>query len=161
MNGTNCSNSCTPVCPDGWEEFVGRCFLWVRNNKTSWDAAENFCQNEGGHLASVTSKEVQDFILDRVGQSPVWIGATDRRREGSWEWSDCSPFNFTGWAPGEPSERNTENCAELYRAERYLKGWNDLDCNTSLDFVCSRTICSGGTKMSQVRQHGSNSIFPQ
>ena len=117
--------------------------MWVRNNKTKWNAAEGFCQNEGGHLASVTTKKVQAYMLDQVNQNPVWIGATDRKREGSWEWTDYSPFNFTGWASGEPNMKEAENCAELYRAEQHLKGWNDLDCNTSLDFVCMRTICSG------------------
>ena len=84
-------------------------------------------------------------MLDQVGQNPVWIGATDRKREGFWEWTDCSPFNFTGWALGEPSQvlLENKNCAELYRSEKHHKGWSDLDCNTSLDFVCARTVCSG------------------
>ena len=115
----------------------------MRNSKTSWDAAENFCQNEGGHLVSVTSREIQEYMLNRVGQTLVWIGATDRKREGSWEWTDCSPFNFTDWASGEPSKKDTENCVELYRTEHNLKGWNDLSCNTSLDFVCATTVCPG------------------
>ena len=143
--GSNCSNSCTTTCPDGWEEFEGKCFLWVRNNKTSWDAAEKFCQNQGGHLVSVTSKGVQDYMLDRVGRNPVWIGATDRKREGSWEWSDCSHFNFTGWATGEPSRKGTENCLQLHRAEKHQQGWNDLQCDKLLDFVCSINICPGRT----------------
>ena len=74
----------------------------MRNNKTSWDAAESFCQKEGGHLASVTSKEEQEYMLDRVGKTPVWIGATDQKKEGPWEGTDCNPFNFTGWAAGGP-----------------------------------------------------------
>ena len=126
-----------------------KCYFWVRNNKTSWDTAENFCQNEGGHLASITSKEDQEYMLDQVGRSPVWIGAIDEKREGSWEWTDCSPFNFTGWAPGEPSQalQQEENCAELFREEKHYKGWNDLDCNASLDFVCARRICSGKARI--------------
>ena len=115
----------------------------MRNNKTSWDGAENFCQNEGGHLASVTNKEDQAYMLDRVGPTPVWIGATDRKGKESWEWSDCNLVNFTGWASGEPSKKDTENCVELYRTEHNLKGWNDLSCNTSLDFVCATTVCPG------------------
>ena len=106
-------------------------------------------------------------MLDRVGQNPVWIGATDQKREGSWEWTDCNPFNFTGyvpgepvfvclylqtdcntynftgWVPGEPGNRSKEDCVELYRADEDYKGWNDLDCNITLDFVCAKTICSG------------------
>ena len=70
----------------------------MRNNKTSWKAAESFCQKEGGHLASVTNKEEQEYLLDRVGQNPVWIGATEKQRNGFWEWTDCNPFNFIGWA---------------------------------------------------------------
>ena len=99
--------------------------------------------NKGGHLASVTSKEDQSYMFERVSQNPVWIGATDKKREGFWEWTDCSPFNFTGWVTGEPSEGNKENCLELYRTDRHHKGWNDLQCDISLNFVCSINICQG------------------
>ena len=83
-------------------------------------------------------------MLDRVGQNPVWIGATDRKREGFWEWTDCSSFNFTGWASGEPSQvlSENQNCG-LFRAAKHHKGWSDVDCNASLDFVCTRTVCTG------------------
>ena len=82
-------------------------------------------------------------MLDRVGKSPAWIGATDQKKEGSWEWTDCRPFNFTGWVTGEPAVKATANCVELYKADKDYKGWNGLDCSKSLDFVCTKTVCSG------------------
>jgi len=31
----------------------------------------------------------------------LWIGGTDRSREGGWSWSDGSPLQFINWAGGK------------------------------------------------------------
>ena len=134
---------CLQACPVGWDLFDERCYLWVTNQTKSWSDAENFCQNEGGHLVSVTNEGVNDYMLIRVGQRQVWIGANDQRQEGTWEWTDSSTFKFTDWAPGQPGKERSENCAEFYNTNEYQRGWNDLDCEASLNFVCTRNICSG------------------
>ena len=95
----------------------------MTNHLKNWSDAENFCQTKGGHLVSVTSKEVNDYLLSRVehcGQRRVWIGATDQKSKESWE-----------------------NCPELYNTDEHQQGRNDLDCEASLNFVCSRTLCAG------------------
>ena len=109
----------------------------------SWSEAENFCEIEQGHLASVTSEEVNDYMLRSVGQRKVWIGANDRTKEGSWEWTDSSSFQFEDWSPGQPSKQRSENCVELYNTNEHQQGWNDLDCEAPLNFVCAKTIISG------------------
>ena len=41
-----------------------------------------------------------------------------------------------------PVKSENQNCG-LFRAAKHHKGWSDVDCNTSLDFVCTRTVCTG------------------
>ena len=86
-----------PSCPEGWQQFDGKCFFWVTNQKRNWTEAENFCKSKGRHLASVTSKEINKYILEEVKKRKlkVWIGATDQKEEGVWEWS-CL-FRFNNW----------------------------------------------------------------
>ena len=134
---------CEQFCPEGWQEFDGKCYLWVTNEKKKWTEAEKFCKSEEGHLASVTSQEVQNFILKEVGKrkTNIWIGASDQESEGTWKWSDYSPFDFEDWIE-EPIEDPEVNCLELYNTIDGA-GWNILECGTPLNFLCSKPKCLG------------------
>ena len=147
-SGKDCTSDCQTSCPDGWEPFEGKCYLWTTNRKATWANAETFCRGERGHLASITTNEVNKYMLNRVGANKVWIGANDRKTEGTWEWTDCSPFNFEGWVH-PPTLLRKDNCAELYNTNEDERGWNDLECHMPLDFVCARPICPG-TKQSRL-----------
>ena len=61
-----CQNDkCSPECTDPWEEKDGQCYLWSQE-KLFWGAAEEKCRSLGGHLASVTTQDVQDYLLVNV-----------------------------------------------------------------------------------------------
>ena len=57
-----------PSCSNGWQEFEGKCYLWVRGKERNWSAAEDFCKSEGGHLASVTNRAIHEYILKDFGK---------------------------------------------------------------------------------------------
>ena len=59
------NNNCTSNCTYPWEEKDGQCYLWSQE-KLFWGAAEEKCRSLGGHLASVTSQDVQDYLLMNV-----------------------------------------------------------------------------------------------
>ena len=77
-------NKCFPSCPDRWEEKEGHCFLWPQSSR-SWEEAEKFCNDEGGHLASVTNLEIHNYIQSKVNPKDsktfLWIGGTDHEEE--------------------------------------------------------------------------------
>ena len=52
-------------CAHGWEEKDGRCYYWSKE-KLFWGEAEEKCKSFGGHLASVTSQDVHDYLKDNV-----------------------------------------------------------------------------------------------
>ena len=112
--GSGCANDkCVETCDEGWEKHGDHCYLWGTETM-NWTAAEDFCQEEGGHLASVASKETMDFVnagLASRGLGYVWLGGNDIAKEGVWEWTDCTPWKFSLWAPEEPSNWNgIEHC---------------------------------------------------
>ena len=115
----------------------------MTDEKKNWTEAEKFCKSEEGHLASVTSQQVQNFILEEAGKkkTEVWIGATDQESEGNWKWSDYSPFDFEDWVQ-EPIEDPKVNCVELYNTTDGA-GWNDLECETQRSFFCAKPKCLG------------------
>ena len=83
----------------------------------------------------------------------VWLGGTDKIKEGTWSWIDGSPFEFTNWSRREPNnwkiEPNEpdEDCMHMDRLGRLGQDrgkWNDLRCDTKLHFLCAKKICQTG-----------------
>ena len=75
-------------------------------------------------------------VLDRA-----WLGGNDIEVEGTWKWVDCSPWNLTFWASGEPNNYRgvPENCL----THKFDYGWNDVPCSLEYGFLCSKSICPG------------------
>jgi len=154
-SGSGCRNdNCVESCEEDWEENGEHCYLWSTDKK-NWTDAEDFCRKEGGHLASVHSTATNDFVLegmknraglDRNGKDKeVWLGGNDIEVEGTWKWTDCSPWNVTFWGRGEPNNVDGgENC--LHYVSTY--GWNDVPCIYEQGFLCSKSICSGDSEHS-------------
>ena len=121
----------------------------------TWDAAEDFCQTQDSHLASVPSSTVREYIIDSMKRKnipKVWLGGNDKDREGTWTWTDCSFFGFTSWASGEPNDwQANEDCMEIVKewtpgdpwGVRGEGMWNDILCDWKNPTLCSKKKCSG------------------
>merc|ERR1712192_115413 len=97
----NCDDTCVSSCKPNWTEVDSHCYLWSKI-QLSWAEAETACMKEGGHLASITSKAMNDKISNETktnhrGHTSMWIGGTDSEKEGTWTWSDCSEWKFELW----------------------------------------------------------------
>ena len=140
--GSACINDkCVEACEEGWEKHGNHCYLWS-TKQTTWIAAEKFCQEQGGHLASVASHEKLGYLrsgLARIGVTDIWLGGNDMEKEGVWIWTDCTPWEFTFWGPGEPNNwGENENCL------KHSGHWNDAPCDTTTTaLLCSKKICKG------------------
>jgi len=122
-------------CIDGWSAFGSNCYKYFEAS-LPWQNAENQCKLEGGHLASIHSKEENDFIKSITTPKWFWIGLTDFT-EGVWVWSDGSPFSFSNWLGSGPSNSGgNEDCTHGTQDE--AGNWNDVNCVTAsvLGFVC-------------------------
>ena len=111
----------------------------------SWDDAEAFCKRKGGHLASVTSEDINAFVLQEKmlrNLEHLWIGGSDKENEGVWRWSDGSPWSYTNWDPGQPNRDNNKDCLQFGYHEK--RDWMDRPCANNVNFVCSQALCSGG-----------------
>ena len=119
---------CFPSCPGGWEKKEGSCFLWPDPFPfpylLSWANAERFCNEKGGHLASVTNLEIHNYIWSKVNPNDYrtffWIGGTGKDEEGRWSWTDGSAWEFTWWAK-QPDSKNDEDCVQIHH------GWDNED----------------------------------
>ena len=120
-------------CPEGFRLFAhsGKCYKFF-DEKLSWDEAEHKCNSEWGNLASVPDEETNAF-LDSLAPKRGFIGGY-LRSDGTWAWSDGSPWIFTKWRAGEPNNHGgEEDVIELIGS-----AWFDVPANHPYDrgYIC-------------------------
>lgn len=119
--------------------YNGKTYSLYRDNLT-WYQAKAFCEQMGGHLATITSADEQNKIKELAvsGDNPAyWLGASDEGRAvNDFAWLTGEPFTFTSWISGEPNNLNSENFLEM-RKDSYWN-WNDrLASNLdNMGFIC-------------------------
>ena len=110
----------------------------------TWPDAEDYCKKKSGHLASVTSNAINDYVVEgrnKRGINRLWIGGSDSEAEGTWRWADCSPWEFSLWKRGEPNGKwGAQNCLNYYDLD--ISRWDDQECKNPERFLCSQNICS-------------------
>ncbi|XP_037118895.1 C-type mannose receptor 2-like [Syngnathus acus] len=87
----------TSFCDSGDFLYKDSCYHFGETRAT-WQAAEDFCKNKGGHLASVHSQVDGQFLAAHARAAWSWLGL--RRNNGKFEWSDGSSTNDVPWHSG-------------------------------------------------------------
>lgn len=93
----------------------------------TWVEAKFFCELMGGHLATITSHEENEFIYWFMRGNDfltAYFGLSDEERVGNWIWVTGEPVEYTNWNRGEPSRGGKERYGMyLYLHEKGT--WND------------------------------------
>ncbi len=108
-----------------------------------WDSAREYCEELGGHLATITSQEENSFLYEYIrecGYESAYFGLT-RGEEGTWCWCTGELVDYTNWANGEPNnESGDEDYGMFYY--KYTDGkWNDGDFGGSTQKGGTAFIC--------------------
>ena len=122
-------------------------FYYVYNLDTvnTWEEAKQYCKDQGGYLATITSPEENEFVYsylkNNFGYESAYFGFTDQDEEGNWVWDNGEISSYTNWHSGEPNGENpNEDFAMFYY--KYSDGtWNDGDfekrtVNSGVVFIC-------------------------
>ena len=123
---------------EGWKEVVktsqgGQKIYKLYEEEKTWSDAEEHCQGERGHLASVLTQEEQEEVKVAAGGNDIWIGGSDQHQEGSWRWTDGSQWNFTNWGDGAGNVGNSWNCVQLFTD---ASSWFEYNCEHTIPFLC-------------------------
>lgn len=127
----------------------------------TWHNAKSHCESLGGHLATITSQQENDFVYNNLASTSPhisWLGATDEAQEGIWKWITGEDWNYTNWDtswyPGEPSNFCGEHYLHFTAGDNLWKlpinGWNDLQTGNNGGIICggpwfaTSTICEWG-----------------
>ncbi len=113
----------------------------IFSNSPTWEAAEEYCESVGGHLAVVSSDDENEVIYafaQSQGLDNVFIGYSDANREGAWEWANGEAPVYTNWNSGEP---NGFTAGEDYALIIYNGCWADNEyapsvSNGGIFYVC-------------------------
>ncbi|MBN2562906.1 MAG: PEP-CTERM sorting domain-containing protein [Phycisphaerae bacterium] len=139
--------------PVQWTEEGGNGHWYelVSEPPQSWQdakAAAELCHYLGmtGHLATITSPEEHDFLVDEFWQNnAMWVGGWQNHDSpdysepsGGWEWIEVpylpepEPWDYTNWAPTQPDNSGGEDCLDISSTQGK---WNDMGCSTPLPYV--------------------------
>ncbi len=104
--------------------YDGHTYKIYASSKT-WEDTKIWCENNGGHLATVTSSQEQDAIfklLEDYNNLNFYLGGSFT--SGKWKWVTGEPFDYTKWASNQP------DCAG--RKENYIGLWGDVRTEENL-----------------------------
>ncbi|VDI37848.1 Hypothetical predicted protein [Mytilus galloprovincialis] len=110
----------------------GYCYEFVINHNFDWQHAHGDCTSKGGHLVVVRSSADNLFLMSSLRSlnfhgDIVWIGLSDQKVEGTYEWPTGEQVTYTNWASGQPDlQAIIEDCIVM----KYSDGghWHDYSC---------------------------------
>lgn len=145
-------------------EFEGHHYF-ISNSLTVWADVIQQCNQQGGHLVTISSQEENDFV-DPMYVNHIWLGLTDEASEGNWVWENGEPVIYTNWADGEPNNYGTGEDYCLMRPDGtwgdYTTQWSnkyvlEFDSATQLDDIPALVYSAGnvgvGTSTPEVALH--------
>ncbi|XP_052320876.1 CD209 antigen-like protein A isoform X2 [Oncorhynchus keta] len=130
--------NCKQTCPAGWQKFESSWYFLSTETKT-WKESREDCLERGADLVIINSDKEQTFLFDL--KKRVWIGLTDSVIEGTWKWVDGTPLTTGYWYAKQPDNagpNGDEDCAEIPKDQSPLKAWNDLSCDSIINWVCEK-----------------------
>ncbi len=121
-------------------EFNGH-YYQVFDESLDWFEAKKRCEDLGGHLVTITSKEEQQVVtnvLSTANRNSYWIGGY--KTDGAFEWITGEKMSYSNWAWAQPDNHNNngEDALQIYRIANPPAGnrpfeWNDLLSNGYCD----------------------------
>ncbi|XP_076778388.1 CD209 antigen-like protein C [Arvicanthis niloticus] len=142
--GTGVDSLCRP-CPWEWTFFHRKCY-YISKSQCNWNDSVTACQEVEAQLVIVESDEEQTFLsVITKDKGSAWLGLSDLKQEGMWQWLDGSPLSASFmkyWIKGEPNNKQEEDCVESSG-----DGWNDAPCTIKNYWICKKSAMSCPEKL--------------
>ncbi|XP_029622358.1 CD209 antigen-like protein E isoform X2 [Salmo trutta] len=123
-----------------WQKFESSWYFLSTESKT-WKESREDCLKRGADLVIINSDKEQTFLFNL--KKRVWIGLTDSVNEGTWKWVDDTPLTTRYWHKPQPDNAGhtgNEDCVEIRTDQRPLEAWNDMSCDSKLNWICEKAF---------------------
>ena len=93
-----------------------------------WNMAQEYCEAQGGYLATITSPEEDAFLYSYItdaGYSSVMFGLTDQEQTDDWHWVTGEELSYQNWRSGEPNHQGGYEHYGMYYEKNPDGTWND------------------------------------
>lgn len=119
----------TTKVPADAVEFNGHYYyLYNLDTVTTWEEAKEYCESQGGYLATITSAEEDAFLysyLTDAGYSSAMFGLTDQEQPDNWYWVTGEKLSYQNWRSGEPNHQGGYEHYGMYYKKNTDGTWND------------------------------------
>ncbi len=89
--------------------FRGNHYKAFLDTNSTWWEAKFACEDIGGALVVVATKQENEFVRRMVKGKLIWLGGSDEFEEGKWTWDNGEKFAFKNWDAKQPSATNGYN----------------------------------------------------
>ena len=101
----------------------GKTYISVKRI-TSWEESNIRCNSVGGNLVIVKKPQDIEFLLT-ISNGPIWLGLSDKEKEGAYKWVNGDALEYANWDGGEPNNQGNEDYVQMFGNGK----WNDLPNN--------------------------------
>ena len=137
------------MCPEDWITYGEMCYQLNAHpeQKKTWLEADQACRSFPGanlvsiHDSSTARKFVQSFKSVFVRTGYFWHGLNDIKKEGQFEWTDQSKYDFANWGFNEQRKNNDDLDCVRSELRTSIGLWSLADCNSTSErnyYVCAR-----------------------
>ena len=98
----------------------------------NYEQAKATAAKFGGYLASINSREENEYLSAHIGSATALIGLSDIENEGHFVWESGEELTFQDWFTAQPNNANyNQDVVELMRSGE----WNDIEASAKREFV--------------------------
>ncbi|KAI8505162.1 calcium ion binding [Branchiostoma belcheri] len=122
-------------CSPGFEYWNGACYFYSPN-RNKFLSAESDCDSRGATLVVVPDSATHQYLVQKArGKRFIWIGLSDRAREGRFVWSNgVSLGSFHPWR-GRNNARL--DCVAMVKFRKTYV-WRVRGCSGKLNYFCQK-----------------------
>ena len=131
--------------------MAGKCIRFETSKQDYLNAVIS-CATKGAELVSIESDKSQEALTSFSGSIPMWIGLSDIREEGVFQWLNGSSLYYSNWGLLQPDGGNREHCV-LAGADGK---WEDTICGRKEAFMCQQSKNEEGPRARGKRRKNRN-----